>query len=146
MNSHPAVQKLTDTANASVQTFLSLADIVLNASERLVALNVDAARSAVAFASANATPVASTDLEAQFSSCVAAHGKGIDQAAEYLRNVNEICVQTQADVAELSARHLSEIGESVQSLFDNAPTLSSVGGLDLVSQAKGAAKASKKVA
>ncbi len=146
MNSHPAVQKLTDTANASVQTFLSLADIVLNASERLVALNVDAARSAVAFASANATPVASTDLEAQFSSCVAAHGKGIDQAAEYLRNVNEICVQTQADVAELSARHLSEIGESVQSLFDNAPTLSSVGGLDLVSQAKSAAKASKKVA
>lgn len=146
MTTHPAVQNLTDTANTSVQTFLSLADIVINASERLVALNVEAARSAVAFASANATPVASTDLQAQFSSCVAAHGKGIDQAAEYLRNVNEICVQTQADVAEVSAKHLNEISESVQSLFENVPTLGSVGSFDLVAQAPVATKASKKAA
>ncbi len=146
MTSHPAVQKLTDTAHTSVQTFLSLADIVINASERLVALNVEAARSAVAFASANATPVASTDLQAQFSSCVAAHGKGIDQATEYLRNVNEICVQTQADVAEVSAKHLSEIGESVQSLFENLPALGAVGNFDLVAQAPVAAKTPKKAA
>ena len=45
MIQHAPLQKLTDAVNANMQTYLSFAEIVLNTSERLSSLNIDATRS-----------------------------------------------------------------------------------------------------
>ena len=50
MTNYPSMQQLADTTNSGLRTFQSLAEIMLSASEQLVALNVDAARSFCAFA------------------------------------------------------------------------------------------------
>ncbi|TAH45254.1 MAG: phasin family protein [Betaproteobacteria bacterium] len=136
MTSLSSVQQITDTANTSIQHFVALADIVLNASEQLVGLNLDAARTACELASATAAPLTSDDIKEQISSRVAASGEGFEKAANYLRSVNEICVRTQADVAELAAKHAGEYAQSVQSLFDSVAKFAPVGAFDFSAQAK----------
>jgi len=124
------MQKLAATANSSLQTFQSLADIVLNASEQLLSLNVEAARSLCAYASAQTLPSNGEEFRSQFASRVAAQSEGFEQASEYLRNVNEICLRTQSEVAEISTRHISEVSNSMQSLFDEVSKLAPVAALE----------------
>lgn len=133
MNTHPSMQRFAATAQSSLQTFQSLADIVLDASEQLVALNVGAARSLCAFASAQSVPVSGEALHDQLAERVSAQNQGFEQAAEYLRNVNEICLRTQSEVAEISTRHLNEVSSSMQSLFSDVAKLAPVAGLDMIS-------------
>lgn len=146
MNSLPSVQQMAETANTSIQHFVALADIVLNASEQLIGLNIEAARSACEFASSNTAPLTGEDIKDQLSSCVAASGEGFEKAASYLRSVNEICAKTQADVAEVNARHASEYAQSVQSLLDSVTKLAPVGAFDFSSASKTAKTPARKSA
>lgn len=147
MNSLPSVQQLADTANTSIQHFVALADIVLNASEQLMGLNIEAARSACEFASTNVVaPLTGEDVKDQLSNRVAASGEGFEKAASYLRSVNEICARTQADVAEVNARHASEYAQSVQSLLDTVTKLAPVGGFDFSAASKAAKTPARKSA
>lgn len=145
MTSMPSVQQITDTANTSIQHFVALADIVLNASEQLVGLNIDAARSACELASTSVAPLTSNDIKEQISSRVAASGEGFEKAANYLRSVNEICAKTQADVVELNTRRAGEYAQSVQSLLDSVAKFAPVGAFDFSAEAK-PAKTSRKSA
>ncbi|ATE59338.1 phasin family protein [Thauera sinica] len=146
MTSMPSVQQIADTANTSIQHFVALADIVLNASEQLVGLNIDAARSACEFASSNAVPLTAEDIKEQISSRVAASGQGFEKAANYLRSVNEICAKTHADVVELNARHAGEYAQSVQSLFDSVAKLAPAGTFDFSAPAQPAKTTTRKSA
>lgn len=146
MNTHPSVQKLTETANVGIQTFQSFAEIVLNASEQLVSLNLDAARSLCSYASTQTVPLTGEELRSQFASRVAAHGQNIERATEYLRNVSDICVKTQADVAELGAKQLSELSDSVQSLFHEVAKLTPVNPLEVIAVPASAARPARKAA
>lgn len=145
----PSVQQLTETVtettHSSIEHFVALADIVLNASEQLAALNINAARSACEFASENAVPLTGEDVKEQLSSRVAASGQGFEKAADYLRNVNEICAKTQATFAELNAKQAGEFAQSVQSLFDTVAKLAPIGAFDFSAQ-KAPAKPARKAA
>lgn len=133
MTTHPSVQKFAATANSSLQTFQSLADIVLDASEQLLSLNVEAARSLCAYASAQTLPANSEELRSRFANRVTANNESFEQATEYLRNVNEICLRTQTEFAEISARHFNEVSSSMQSLFDEVSKLTPAATLETFS-------------
>ena len=62
--------------------------------------------------------------------------KGLEQATEYFRNVNDLCIKTQSEVSELNTRHLNQITESVQSLLDNFAKSGPTGTADFVSAMK----------
>ena len=47
--------------------------------------------------------------------------------------MNEICLRTQSEVAEISTRHLNEVSSSMQSLFSDVAKLAPVTGLDMIS-------------
>lgn len=145
MTSLPHVQQLNETAKNSIEHFVAVADIVLNASEQLVGLNIEAARNACELASTKVAALASAENKDLLSSHVAAQGETFEKAAAYLRNVNEICVKTQAEVAELNARHAGEFAQTVQSLYDSIAKFAPVGAFDFASlaQAKPTNKASK---
>lgn len=146
MTSLPSVQPFTDTANTGIQHFVALADIVLNASEQLVGLNIDAARSACEFASNTAAPLHGKDIQEQISSRVAASGEGFEKAASYLRSVNEIYARTQADVIELNAKHAGDYAQSIQSLFDSVAKLAPAGAFDFAAAASVSVKSNRKAA
>ncbi|ENO85832.1 phasin family protein [Thauera linaloolentis] len=146
MTSHPSMQKLAATANSSLQTFQSLADIVLNASEQLLSLNVEAARSLCAYASAQSLPASGEEFRSQFASRIAAQNEGFEQASEYLRNVNEICLRTQSEVAEISTRHINEVSSSVQSLFNEVARLAPVAALEAASAPATGSRTTRKAA
>lgn len=117
MTNYPSMQRLTATANSSLQAFQSMAEIMLNASERLAALNVEAARSVCAFAASQKFPANGDELRDRLAGKGNAQDQSLEQAAEYLRNVNEVCLRTQSEFAELSTQHLNEISNSMSSLF-----------------------------
>ena len=135
MNTLPSVQKMTQTAAENMQMLQSYAEIILNASERLVSLNISAARAACSFASSN-VPVSGDDLRTQLASRADIQSKGLEQAAEYFRNVNDLCVETQSEVSELNTRRLNQITESAQALLDNLVRSSPTGSADFVSAMK----------
>lgn len=123
MTTHPSVQKFAATANSNLQTFQSLADIVLDASEQLLSLNVEAARSLCAYASTQTLPLDGEELRNRFANGINVNNEHFEQATEYLRNVNEICLRAQSEIAEISTRHISEVSNSMQSLFDEVSKL-----------------------
>lgn len=135
MNTLPSVQKMTQAAAENMQMFQSYADIMLNASERLVSLNIEAARAACSFASSN-VPVSGDDFRDQLASRMDIQSKGLEQAAEYFRHVNDLCIKAQSEVAELNARRLSQITESVQVLLDNLAKSGPTGTADFISAMK----------
>lgn len=125
MNTFASAHKLAKAANGNIEAFQSFADIVFSATERLMALNIDAARSACACLSANAAPVVEGELREQFASRMNAQGKSLEQAAEYVRNVNELFIQTQVDIAAFGTRQFDEaasgLGEFMENFAHNAP-------------------------
>ncbi|MDT3671173.1 MAG: phasin family protein [Aromatoleum sp.] len=135
MNTLPSVQKLTQTAAENMQMFQSYADIMLNASERLVSLNIEAARMACSLASSN-VPVSADDFRAQLASRADVQSEALEQATKYFRDVNDLCIQTQSEVSELNTRRLNQITESVQALLDNVARSGPTGTADFVSAMK----------
>ncbi|MCK9986393.1 MAG: hypothetical protein AzoDbin1_02865 [Azoarcus sp.] len=125
MNNLVNTQKLAKAANGNIEAFQSLADTILNATERLMALNIDAARSACACVSVSAAPLVEGDMREQFSSRLAAQNKSLEQAADYFRNVNELFIQTQGEIAAFGTRQFDEaargLGEFVEHFAHTAP-------------------------
>ncbi|MCC4114623.1 phasin family protein [Aromatoleum toluclasticum] len=126
MNNLVSAQKLAKAANGNIEAFQSLADTILNATERLLALNIDAARSACARVSVSAAPLVEGDMREQFASRLAAQNQSLEQAADYFRNVNELFFQTQSEIAAFGTRQFDEaargLGEFVENFAHTAPT------------------------
>ncbi|NMG75145.1 phasin family protein [Aromatoleum diolicum] len=136
MNAFASVQKLAKAANSNAEAFQSLADIVFGASERLLALNLDAARNLCAYASANAVPVFEGDLQEQFASRMSAQGKSLEQAAEYFRSVNDLAIQTQGDIAAFGTQQLTQMSHGVSEFLDNVAKTAPAGSSDFVAAMK----------
>ena len=117
MTNYPSMQQLADTTNSGLRTFQSLAEIMLSASEQLTALNIDAARSFCAFAASQTLPVNAEELRERVTGKGNTHNQGFEQTSEYLRNIREVCLRTQAEVAEISTQHLNEFSNSMSSLL-----------------------------
>lgn len=136
MNASVSAQNLAKTANGNIEAFQSLADIVFSASERLIALNLDAARNACAYISANAAPVLEGDLREQIASRMGVHGKSLEQAAEYFRSVNDLFVQTQGDIAAFGTQQLDQTSQGFGEFLDNVAKSAPAGGSDFVAAMK----------
>ena len=135
MTNHPSMQNFANAANASLKTFQSLAEIMLNASEQLTALNVDAARSFYAFAASQTLPTNTEELRERVTGKGNTQNQGFEQTSEYLRNVNEVCLRAQAEVAEISTRHLNELSSSMSSLFGEVAKMTPASALAKLSAA-----------
>lgn len=131
MTNYPSMQRFATTANSNLQAFQSMAEIMLSASERLAALNVEAARSFCAFAASQTLPINGEELRDRLTGKGNGNtqNQGLEQAAEYLRNVNEVCLRTQSEVAELSTQHLNEISNSMSSLFGEVGAMMPTGSM-----------------
>jgi len=136
MNAFASVQKLAKAANSNVEAFQSLADIVFGASERLIALNLDAARNLCAYASATAVPVFEGDLHEQLASRMGVQSKSLEQAAEYFRSVNDLTIQTQGDIAAFGTQQLGEMSRGFSEFLDNVAKSAPAGSSDFVAAMK----------
>jgi phasin protein len=138
MNTLSSVQKLTQVASGNIEAFESFAQIMLNASERLVALNLDSARSMCHLAASSAAPLGGNDMRDQFANRMNEQGKTLEQAAAYVRNVNELCIKTQNEVADLNTRRLNEVSQGMQELLDGIAKSGPAGAADIVAAIKSA--------
>lgn len=136
MIQHAPLQKLTDAVNANMQTYLSFAEIVLNTSERLSSLNIDATRSSFKQFSAYATPRPGEGFTQQITARLGEQGHNLEQTLAYLRNVSEVYVQAQNDIADLGSRRLAELSEEFQALIDKAAKSAPVGSSEMVAAMK----------
>nr|WP_211162177.1 phasin family protein [Aromatoleum petrolei] len=125
VNTLVTTQKLAKAANGNIEAFQTLADTILNATERLMALNIDAARNACACMSASAAPVVEGDMREQFASRLTVQNRSLEQAAEYFRNINVLFVETQGEIAAFGTRQFDEaargLGEFVEQFAHSAP-------------------------
>lgn len=136
MNAFVSAQKLAKSANGNIEAFQSLADIFFGASERFVALNLDAARQLCTYASANATPVFEADMREQFATRMNLHGKSLEQAAEYFRAINDLFIQTQGDIATFGTRQLDDMSRAFSEFLDNVASSAPAGSPDFVAAMK----------
>lgn len=129
MNNYVSAQKFAKATNGNIEAFQSFAEIIFSATERLIALNIGAARTACTCASESASPVVDGDLRGQFASRMNAQGKSLEQAAEYFRCINELFLETQGDIAAFGTRQLNELtsgfGEFMEQVAQSAPAGSS---------------------
>jgi hypothetical protein len=132
MTRHPSVHHLVDAADANIRGFKSLADIALNASERLIALNMDVARSLFSCASLNATPLAGEKISEQIQDRINAQGQTLEQFADYVRGVNDVFARTQTELTDLNAERYAAVAETFQSLFDEAAKSGPTGASDVI--------------
>lgn len=136
MNAFVSAQNLAKSANVNIEAFQSLADIVFGASERLVALNLDAARQFCTYASASATPVFEGDMREQFATRMGLHGKSLEQTAEYFRAINDLFIQTQGDIATFGTRQLDDISRAFGEFLENFAASVPAGNPDFVAAVK----------
>ena len=55
-----------------------------------------------------------------------AHSRNLEQVGDYLRRVNEVCVDTQSELVELGSRQFEQLQESMSALLQQARTLNLV--------------------
>ena len=119
MNPHKSLQTLTDAgvANAGVARSLALSAIAMT--EGMVALNLDYARSAL---TRRPSFTAFTPQHIDLSQWVSQPGQELREtmatAATYLRSVNELATQGQADAAEAITTRLAEISDTLGTTLD----------------------------
>ncbi|NMG73998.1 phasin family protein [Aromatoleum diolicum] len=111
MNSISYLQKVTEAASDNGEVVKAIFDVSLNATQQLLALNGDFMRS---FATGSATH-STQDLHEQ----VGVYMQSFERASEYFRNVNEICVKTQAEIATVSAQRAAEVTQTLVAQVDN---------------------------
>ncbi|ANQ85910.1 phasin family protein [Azoarcus olearius] len=131
MSSYFSLQKLTDAANANGNALKSAFDIGLDASERFVALNFATLRSL----SAGYKPLGE-DVFEQFSGQFKTPVQGIEQATDYLRNVSDIYVKAQADIARLNSERLNGVSQQVNELLDDVARTGPAGTAEVVGKVK----------
>ena len=117
MTTQPAFQKLAETAHRNADQFQAWAQITLDASEKLLAINFGAARSLCESLSAAPAPLVGADAQETLAKQAAAHSRNVEQVGDYLRRVNEVCVDAQSELMELSNRQFEQLQESMNSLL-----------------------------
>lgn len=127
---------MTQAAADNLQAFQAYADIVLNASQELVSLNIEATRTACSYATASAVPVVGEDMREQIASRMDVQGRSLEQAAEYIRSVNDLCIKTQTEISDLNTRRLHEMTETMQGVLDTFAKTGPTGTLDIISAMK----------
>ena len=146
MTTQPAFQKLAETAHRNAEQFQAWAQIALDASEKLLAINFGAARSLCESLSCASAPLVGADAQETLAKQAAAHSRNLEQVGDYLRRVNEVCVDTQSELVELGSRQFEQLQESMSALLQQARTLNLVSPLGAVAAQESPSRSVRKPA
>ena len=139
---HIASPEQTLSCNARPEAF----KITLSAAEKLLALNLDTARTLCELASNSGAQLESGDLRSALATQGATQSKGFEHLTRYLRDVSELCVQTQSEVVEVGSRQFADLQRTMQSMFEEAGKLSKVNPLEVIVPATSTASRTRKAA
>ena len=146
MTNQPAFRKLAESAHRNAEHFHAWAQVTLDASEKLLAINFGAARSLCESISASPAPLVAADAQETLAKQAAAHGRSLEQLGDYLRRVNEVCVDTQSELVELGSRQFEQLQESMSSLLQQARTLNLANPLDAAASSESRNRSMRKAA
>ena len=146
MTTQPAFQKLAETAHTNAEHFQAWAQITLDASEKLLAINFGAARSLCESLSAAPAPLVGADAQETLAKQAAAHSRNLEQVGDYLRRVNEVCASAQGELVELGSRQFEQLQESMNALLQEARTLNLVSPLGAVAAQESPSRSVRKAA
>lgn len=144
MTTHPAYQKLAQTAHTNAEQFQAWASIALDASEKLLAINFGAARSLCETASA--TPLTARDVQQTLAQQAAANSRNLEQLGDYLRRVNEVCVEAQSEFVELGSRQFEQLQQAMTELLEEARTLNLANPLEAALESESRSRSLRKAA
>lgn len=106
---------------ANVDAALRYASVILGSAERLIGIQVEAAKSAFAVNAQNAKALASVkdiqELEAIRAKLVK---PSVEQASDYARSIYQVAASTQAELSKLVEEQVSEFNKNVVTALDNA--------------------------
>ncbi len=146
MTNQPAFRKLAESAHRNAEHFHAWAQVALDASEKLLAINFGAARSLCESLSASPAPLVGTDVQETLTKQAAVHGRNLEQLGDYLRRVNEVCVDTQSELVELSSRQFEQLQASMSALLQEARALNLVNPLDAATATESPSRSMRKAA
>ena len=106
--------------------------------ERLLALNLDFARSSFDLGASSVQPAADTDWQAMVSQQRSGLQQATERTAGYVRGVYDISAAAQAEVADLVSSRMGEVGDSMTSMLGTLTQSSPAGSEGAVAMAKSA--------
>ncbi len=110
MNSIHYMQKITEAATSNGAVFKSVFDLSLRAAQQVATRNHEFVR---ALAGVEADPSHRFDLDAGMD----AQRQYVEHAADYFRDVSEICATTQVEITRQNAQGMSEAVERMAEQF-----------------------------
>ncbi len=114
-------EQFTAANKATVDSLLAVANTALASAERIAALNLNAARSALEDTASGVQSVLSAkDPQAAFAAQKALAQPAVDKAVAYGKSVYEITSQTQQELAKMVESQFGDFQKSVAGLVDLA--------------------------
>ncbi|MDE2441794.1 MAG: phasin family protein [Betaproteobacteria bacterium] len=114
-------EQFTAANKATVDSLLAVANTALASAERIAALNLNTARSALEdTASGVQSVLAAKDPQAAFAAQKSLAQPAVDKAVAYGKSVYEITSQTQQELAKMVEAQFGEFQKSVSGLVDMA--------------------------
>lgn len=110
MNTIDYMQKFTQAASDNGEALKSIFDLSLRATQQMVALNGDFVRT---FSGAGAESANVLDFDAQ----VSAQAQRLERSTEYFRDMNELCINTQAEIVRQSTQRMREVMDEAAEQF-----------------------------
>lgn len=136
MNAFVPVQALANSASGNLQAIQSFADILLNATEQALAINIDTARKLSTSFTAVAEPLAMDNLQGEVTARINAQTLAIEQTAAYVRNLSELSLRVQNDLASFGTERIAAATQGFCELCDKLSHAAPQGGTDFIDAMK----------
>ncbi len=121
-------EKLTSASAAGVDAFASLASTAFGGAERLVALNLNAARTMMEESAASTRALLEVkDVPGLVSLQTMRVQPGLEKAGAYSRTVYRIAADTNEALSEVVEGQVSELGQSANQALDDAASSAPAG-------------------
>jgi len=111
MNSISYLEKASEAATANGEAFKTMFEVSLGATQKLFELNGELVRS---FVQRDGSSPADFDFRNQID----LHKRHLERTSEYLRDVNDICLSTQAEITKLNTQHADNVIKTISSQLD----------------------------
>ncbi len=120
-NTSKVKEQLSAVAQANVDTALRYASIILGSTERMIAIQVEAAKNAFAISAQNAKALSSVkdvqELDTLRTNLVK---PSVEQAADYARSIYNVATSTQAELSKLVEEQAANFNRQVVEAIDSA--------------------------
>lgn len=116
-----APEKFVALGKVNVETAISLANLVLDSTERLVEVQLDAAKDAVTEGAKNAKALAAVkDVQGLIALQQELAQPAVEKAVGYSRNVYEVAAKAQSELGQLVEERIAEFNKDVIAALEQA--------------------------